>query len=110
MGANGMNRAPSLKRLQSAFPQIEAAALIKVRKVIQRGAGLARIDVLLQNHGVEYIHDTNSAIVAMYSNSGDCYAPTILYRYPGKHGNGTYQLTTVGDFVETYERNHRALA
>lgn len=100
-----MARAPSLKALEAAFPQIERAALVKVRACIHRGTELHRIDRLLEHHGVETVLDRNGAIIARYSNSGDTYAPTILQDWKTMN----YRLTTLGDYVEAYERRHARL-
>lgn len=100
-----MRRAPSYAALVRAFPSVDGANLVKVRKCIHQGKGLEAIDKLLDNHGVEYVYNRNGAAVCRYSNSGDTYAPTILYVYE----TGTYRLTTLGDFVETYERRHARL-
>lgn len=100
-----MRRAPSIKALEAAFPTIERPSLVRVRKCIHQGKGMTPIDRYLENHGVEAITDKNGGVVAWYSNSGDCYAPTILYVVE----TGTYRLTAVGDFVEAYERRHGRL-
>jgi hypothetical protein len=100
-----MRRAPSLKSLEHAFPTVERSSLVKVRKCIHQGKGMTAIDRHLDNHGVECVYDKHGAIVASYSNSGDTYASTILYVYD----TGNYRLTTLGDFVEAYERRHARL-
>lgn len=66
---------------------------------------LSACDGLLGTHGVEYVRNAHGGIVCAYLNSGDTYAPTLLRRA----GSSTVQLTTLGDFVETYERNHARL-
>jgi hypothetical protein len=48
-------------------------------------------------HGIESIESTNSEY-ASYLNSGDTYQPTLIY------WRGTYRVQSVGDFVETMER------
>lgn len=100
-----MRRAPSLKALEAAFPQIDRAALVKVRACIHRDVGMHAIDHLLEHHGVEPVLDRDGAIVARYSNSGDTYAPTILQDWRLMN----YRLTTLGDYVEAYERRHARL-
>lgn len=103
-----MRKAPSSINLANAFPQIERAHLDKIRRTIRntRGdSGLASIDRLLENHGVECIHDRNGYIVATYSNSGETYAPTLLYVFE----SDSYRLTTLGDFVESWEKRHARL-
>lgn len=47
-------------------------------------------------HGVETIQGDE---YADYLNAGDCYAPTLIY------WRGTYRVQSVGDFIETQERN-----
>lgn len=123
--------APSLAKLIDAFPSIDPDSLKAVRRLIRgemkprevlatdeyaRHCGFTKtiyphltlhaIDTLLQNHGVECIEDINDEVVAEYSNSGDSYAPTILFN----HKRCTWCLTSWGDFVETYERNNGRLA
>jgi hypothetical protein len=100
-----MRRAPSLLALEAAFPQIDRASLVKVRECIHLGAGMVAIDRLLENHGVESVLDRNGALIARYSNSGDMYAPTILLDWRQM----TYRLTTLGDYIEAYERRHARL-
>jgi len=100
-----MTKAPSLKRMIENFPSIETYVLNQIRAIIQLHGSLDTIDKLLENYGVEYIHDKNGNAVAEYSNSGDCYNPTILYVIDSE----TYRLTTVGDFVESWERRHSPL-
>ena len=48
-------------------------------------------------HGFDTMRATSGAY-ADYINSGDIYTPTIIY------WNGTYRVQSVGDFVETMER------
>lgn len=104
-----MRRAPSIKSLESAFPQVERSGLLDVRKAIHSmrdpDKAMSRIDIGLENHGVECIRDRNGRTVALYSNSGDTYAATVLYIFETE----TFRLSTMGDFVETYERRHAAL-
>lgn len=100
-----MKRAPSIKRLRAAFPSLTPESLKSVCEAIHFGVGLIRVDKALANHGLEYIRDASGAVIAAYSNSGDTYAPTIIFDY----ASGNYRLTTVGDYVETYERRHARL-
>ena len=119
-------RAPSLKTLQNWFSSVEDENLANIRKLIRgethpakvsalyrarREQGrlypgaigrLVAIDDLLGHHGVEVIKDRDGRVIAEYSNSGDTYAATILYRFD----SGNFQLTTVGAFVEAWERRH----
>lgn len=100
-----MRRAPSLQNLESAFPQIDRDALKNVRRAIHQGKGINVIDKILENHGVEYVNNKHGHVIASYSNSGDTYAPTILFVW----SNHAYRLTTLGDFVENYEKRHGRL-
>ena len=49
-------------------------------------------------HGVETM-ETTSGEYADYLNTGDMYADTLIY------WRGAYRVQSVGDFVETQERN-----
>ena len=117
-------RAPSLKTLRNNFPQIDDENLKNIRRVIRgevhastassvyralkaQGAfanSLTAIDQLLEHHGVEVIRNAHDEVIAEYSNSGDTYAATIILNH-----NGNYQVTTLGDYVEAYERRHAKL-
>lgn len=114
-----MNRAPSVKRLLEAFRDLTPENAEKIRQIIKgtlnpldfRAAEEAdrtshgghtkvylkmlAIDELLENHGVESVRIKGVGRVD-YSNSGDCYNPTIAYC------NGIFMLTTLGDLVEKY--------
>lgn len=48
-------------------------------------------------HGVESIESTGGEY-ADYLNTGDTYAPTLIY------WRGKYRVQSIGDFVETMER------
>ena len=48
-------------------------------------------------HGVEAV-ESNNGEYADYLNSGDIYNPTLIY------WKGTYRVQSMGDFVETMER------
>lgn len=61
------------------------------------------IDVLIGGHGLEAIHGRSGKVVAEYSNQGDTYAPTLMFR------NGHCWVNNWGDFVESYERRHGKL-
>lgn len=63
------------------------------------------VNALLGGHGVEGITDASGRVVATYVNMGDTYAATLLFN----HATGTVYVTTVGDFVERWERRHAAL-
>lgn len=100
-----MNRAPSLKALCAAFPSIDPANLKAVRTAIHDGQPLKQLDALIAGFGVEFIHDKRGAAVAGYVNTGDSYSPTFLRDMR----TGNIRLTTMGDFVESYERRHAKL-
>ena len=48
-------------------------------------------------HGVEAI-ESNNGTYADYLNTGDVYAPTIIY------WNGGYRVQSIADFIEVMER------
>ena len=100
-----MKRAPSMKALRAAFPSLTDDDFKVVRAAIHADKKMTAVDLALKNHGVEYVYDRDGRAVAAYSNSGETYAPTILR----DRDTGNYRLTTVGDFVECYERRHGAL-
>jgi hypothetical protein len=100
-----MKRAPALERLSKAFPMLVESDLIAVRDAIQNDRKMKAVDRALKGFGVEYVYNASGAAVAAYSNSGDTYAPTILRNYE----TGGYSLTTLGDFVESYERRYGRL-
>lgn len=99
-----MKRAPSMKRLRAAFPSLTDENLREVRRAIHFD-DIDAVDRALDNHGVECIRNANSDVVAEYSNSGETYAPSIFL----DRETGNYRLTTLGDYVETYERRHSQL-
>lgn len=98
-------RAPSLSRLMAAFPSVAPVRLEAIRTIIRNGGTLGQCDNLLGTFGLEYIRNARGDTVAAYLNSGETYAPTLLR----VTGSGTVQLTTLGDFVESYERRHARL-
>ena len=100
-----MKRAPSLATLRKTFPMLADENLIAVREAIHFDRKMKAVDKALDNHGVEYIRNRHGDAIAAYSNSGDTYAPTIIRDY----ATGNYRLTTLGDYVEAYERRHAAL-
>ena len=102
---NDMAIAPSLKRLCAAFPSVDPENLKRIRALIREGRKLGACNKLLDTFGVEYVRNAQDGIVCAYLNSGDTYSPTLLLRT----GSSAVQLTTLGDFVETYERNHARL-
>lgn len=92
---------PSLKTLSAFFPYVETHVLMNLRDAMRRGDSLVKIDHILDNFGVEVIRDIHGDVVAYYSNAGDTYATTVMLV------NGFYRVTTLGDFVETWERGKR---
>lgn len=56
------------------------------------------LDAAARTHGVEYIKRTGADEWAEYLNTGDIYAPTIIY------WRGNYRVQSIGDFVETLGR------
>jgi hypothetical protein len=67
---------------------------------------LARIDRVMEAYGVESLEGPSwrrgpyGNIVALYVNTGDPWTPTVIYDTT----ENEFQLTTVGDWVEDYER------
>lgn len=59
-------------------------------------------DQFIGGFGVEAIRNCDGDIIAGYINTGDTYAATLLFNYE----RGTVRVTTLGDFVEAYERRH----
>lgn len=92
---------PSLKTINYFFPFMATETQKRLYNAMRKGASLQTIDSLLDHYGIEYIRDNRGDVVAKYSNSGDTYAATVFVV------NGVMRLTTLGDFVETWERNKR---
>lgn len=109
---------PSIKTLEQAFPDNarEARAVLKMGRaqLEKHPAGAARVrecyhtpqnwDVRLHVlndvgnfHGLESIEDNKGERV-YYLNAGDMYAKTIIY------WRCRYRVQTLGDFIETQER------
>ena len=68
-----------------------------------------RIDLILsalneayETHGIDRLDNREGAIVAKYLNTGDTYAPTILFL----HETRAFRVSSWGDFVETNERRY----
>ena len=87
----------------------EILSLMKGRKN-QAEDNLAKIDKLLNNHGVEAIKFEGAYVdsywrdtVAIYSNTGDTYAETILFDTVDE----VWMLTSWGDFQEDFESNEK---
>jgi hypothetical protein len=118
-------KAPSEKRLREAFPDTnvkQLRAIIRneiepdtvpevsdwIRQCYNRPRRhelkMAAINALIGGHGVEAIFAPGSSerVLASYVNTGDTYSATILH-------HKSYQLTTWGDWVETWEKRHKRL-
>lgn len=110
-------RAPSLNRLEAAFPGKgkELRALLKgetktrayksVQDLIARCYHkpeysyrlMTALNEILDGYGIESIRKDGAAYpIAEYVNMGDTYNTTIVY----KLDTGTIQVTSYGDFVE----------
>jgi len=82
-------------------------ALRRTRKIDERHR-LEKINELLEMHGVEAIRGEWENgywcdVVAEYCNAGDTYDCTVVHTRGGR-----FLVTTLGDYVETKERNgHR---
>lgn len=111
-------RLPSVKTLSAVFTDpTQARAILEMTHVQLRElpAGAARIhechhapkwwDVRMHClnaiddglHGLESVQSVNGAY-AEYLNTGDTYAPTLIY------WRGAYRVQSIGDFIETMER------
>lgn len=111
-------RTPSIKTLSSVFSDpAEAKRILRMsrRELEATPAGAARVaecyhspdtcDVRLHVlntaeaslHGIETVQFGSE--FADYLNTGDSYAPTLIY------WRGNYRVQSVGDFIETLERN-----
>lgn len=109
---------PSIKTLEQAFPDNarEARTVLKMNReqLESHPVGAARVKecyhapmtwdlrMSILNavggfHGVESLEGTRGEWVE-YLNAGDCYACTIIY------WRGRYRVQSVGDFIETMER------
>lgn len=53
---------------------------------------------------VDCCHDYFDGLIALYCNAGDTYATTIAYDVE----RGRFEITTVGDLVESFEARHAA--
>ena len=116
-----MTRSPSVKTLSAVFrdPQ-EAKRVFRMgrKELANTPAGAKRVamcgsalrtwdvrmtvlDALAETHGVESA-ETTKGEYATYLNAGDTYAPTVIY------WRGRYRVQTLGDFIETAERNRIA--
>lgn len=63
-------------------------------------------DAIMRTHGVEYISHKDDTFRESYGlsycNTGDTYAPTLVY----DHSRGTYRVTSWGDIVERYPNRY----
>jgi hypothetical protein len=117
-------RGPSAQTLQKYFPDCDAKRVKRIMTGAESPLTVAQtetwyrqcyhppsdrelrrhaIDVLIGGHGLEAIHGRSGKVVAEYSNQGDTYAPTLMFR------NGHCWVNNWGDFVESYERRHGKL-
>lgn len=112
-------RTPSIKTLTLCFDNPkEAKSILTMNhsELSRNPAGKARIDKCYHApkwydvrlhclnscggfHGVESIETTNGEF-ADYLNAGDTYTLTVIY------WRGNYRIQSVGDFVESMERQH----
>lgn len=111
-------RTPSVKTLRQCFHDSanEAKRILRMsrQELVSTPAGIERItscfhppktyDIRLHVlndaggfHGVESIEST-AGEYAEHLNAGDTYAPTVIY------WRGAYRVQSVGDFIETMER------
>ena len=120
-----IKRAPSAKRLKEAFPdsdvkiiraiirnEIEPDTIPAVQAWINQcwnrpkrsELKMCALNALIHGHGVEAIFAPGSSttVLASYVNMGDTYNATILH-------DRNYRLTTWGDWVEQWEKRHKAL-
>lgn len=92
---------PSIRTISEAWPYMPNDTVWKLRVAMKSGKPLSEIDKILEHYGVEVICDVHGRCVAEYSNSGDVYSLTVM------NVGGRYRVTTVGDFVETWERSKK---
>lgn len=70
----------------------------RVREQIEKAC-----DEIIGGYGTEAIWGASRETpLAVYVNTGDTYNTTLLFNY----ASDTVRVTTVGDFVEAYERRH----
>lgn len=106
-------RLPSVKTIQERL-MIEKHTAESVRAVMEEYRAndgrlcaenaLARIDTLINGHGVEFIQsrqDTMRRFLGLdYVNMGDTYRCTVLF----DHSTGRFDVACWGDYVEAYPR------
>jgi len=63
---------------------------------------LSAMDETFETFGVEPLRNRDGDCVAEYLNTGDSYAPTILFL----HETRAFRVSSWGDFVETNERRY----
>jgi len=59
---------------------------------------IAAANELLGLHGVEAVEDRNGRVVLEYCNTGDTYAPTLIYNLTRR----TFSVGSWGDYVERH--------
>lgn len=111
-----MNRAPSLKRLEAAFPGKGAALRALLKKEVKTKSYKSVQDLIAQyHHNPSYTHRLMTAldeiiegygvetlrkgdeVIAEYVNLGDTYAVTIIR----KIDTGSIIISSWGDFAES---------
>ena len=95
MSAN--RRAPSAQAIADAFRLTEEEGQV-FRDLLKR-CGMRAIK-FPGFFGVETVHDSKGRAVFSYLNSGDTYSPTIIRRA----GSDLYRISTMGDEIESLER------
>lgn len=111
-------KTPSIKTLSAVFTDVKQAKKILQmtrNELLQTEAGKARdlecynppktydlrmtvLNAIEQGlHGVESV-ESNNGEYADYLNSGDSYKATLIY------WKGTYRVQSLGDFIETMQR------
>lgn len=112
--AGSLGRVPSvatLRRIEwlNKLHAEPSKTIREARRVLTTSTSVYRamraLDELLETHGVEAIRNRNGHAVAEYLNTGDTYTTTILY----DHTTRSFRVTSMGDWVEHYERRHARL-
>lgn len=99
--------------LVKAFRDVDQDVADEIMDIIQdvgsdreTSKAMSEIDKLIETHGVESIEGADQGrywfnTVALYCNTGDTYAATILYNV----AEGKFELTSYGEFIETHEND-----
>jgi hypothetical protein len=112
--AGSLGRVPSTKTLRgiewlNKLHTEPSKAAREARRILTTAGSVGRamryLNELLETYGVEAIRDRNGHAVAEYLNTGETYTTTILY----DHTTRSFRVTTMGDWVEGYERKHARL-